>query len=433
MKRVILCILLLITVGCTKKDTMQKDIHTVIEENKNILVGINYPITGFKTLDTLIQDEVESIYNDFKEDYENFSSIAQKSELNIDYTYDMVNNEYINICIHIFINSSKLAHPINELKTYVFDTKNKKLLTLEDIISKTDMKQFAASVTSKLIEDYSSCILLDEVKNKITASYQAYQLFTFDDTNLSIYFNPTVVTSSYCNIIEIQIPLKILNTKINIHKDTKSVNTQEIELPKNIIDPNKKVIALTFDDGPSRYTKKIIEYLHKENAVGTFFILGNKVEIYKDTINTCLQYGNEIGNHSYNHKWLTKLGTDELLLQIDKTQQIIYENTGYTPTIFRPTYGSINQKIRKNVTLDIVLWNVDTMDWKYKSVDKIVSRATKNVKDGDIILMHDTHERTYKAILKIVPELKKQGFTFVTVSELKEINLLRQHKEIENE
>ncbi len=195
---------------------------------------------------------------------------------------------------------------------------------------------------------------------------------------------------------------------------------------KYVIDPKEKVIAITFDDGPSTYTNDIIEYLNKENARATFFILGNKVSIYKDTINKALKYGNEIGNHSYNHKWLTKLSIEEMLLQIEKkTQAIIEENTGYTPVSFRPTYGSINNTMRKNVNLNIVLWTVDTMDWKYKSVDKIVSRATSKVKDGDIILMHDTHERTYNALLKIVPELKHQGFTFVTISELKEIELLR--------
>lgn len=92
----------------------------------------------------------------------------------------------------------------------------------------------------------------------------------------------------------------------------------------------------------------------------------------------------------------------------------------------RPTYGSINNRLRNNIDLDIVLWSVDTMDWKYKSIDKIVSRATKNVKDLDIILMHDTYKRTVEAVKKIIPILKKQGFQFVTISELNEVKALRQ-------
>ena len=111
--------------------------------------------------------------------------------------------------------------------------------------------------------------------------------------------------------------------------------------------------------------------------------------------------------------------------QINKTQEIIKNTTGYEPTIMRPTYGSINNKLRNSVDLDIILWTVDTMDWKYKSVEKIVSRGTKNVKDLDIILMHDTHKRTVEAVKKMIPILKNQGFQFVTISELNEVKLLR--------
>lgn len=429
MKRFLLILwILILSTSCTKAKTTQNNINTIIEEEKNILIGINYPVTGFNKLDTLIKDQVETIYNDFKENYESFNSLTEKSELNIDYIYSLVSDKYINICISIFIDSSSLPHPLNYIETFVYNTETNQLLTLENIIEKESMKTLVSMATSKLLQKYSQCIFLDQVKGQITENYNDYLLFTFDDENLTIYFNPATIASSYCDVLDIQIPLDKLKLKLNIQKEEKSVIKEEIELPKNVIDPNKKVVALTFDDGPSAYTKDIIELLHEENIVGTFFILGNKVEIYKDTINTSLSYGNEIGNHSYNHKWLTKLEIEDMLLQIDKTQEIIYENTGYTPSIFRPTYGSINEKIRKNINLDIILWNVDTMDWKYKSVDKIVNRATKNVKDGDIILMHDTYERTYKALKKIIPILKKQGFEFVTISELKEINLIREHK-----
>lgn len=430
MKKIIKYLLiLLLTVGCTKKDTVKDKINTIIEENKNFVIGINYPITGYKNLDNKLKEDINEIHHKFIKEYE--TDEDDSSELNIDYTYDIVNERYINICIHIFINNSNLAHPINELKTYVYDIKEKNIITIKNIIDENEMEKFASLVTNEIIKNYNKCILLDEIKGKITSSYESYPLYTFDDTNISIYFNPAYVTSSYCNIIEVTIPLSKIKTKINIKKDTNEVSKQNVETKKYVIDPKEKVIAITFDDGPSTYTNDIIEYLNKENARATFFILGNKVSIYKDTINKALKYGNEIGNHSYNHKWLTKLSIEEMLLQIEKTQAIIEENTGYTPVSFRPTYGSINNTMRKNVNLNIVLWTVDTMDWKYKSVDKIVSRATSKVKDGDIILMHDTHERTYKALLKIVPELKRQGFTFVTISELKEIELLR--KEIKKD
>ena len=424
-KKIISIILILfITTSCSKKELLNENINTTIEENKNILIGINYPITGINTLDNIIKKDIEKIYIDFKNNYENFDSLEEKSELNIDYVYEIINDNYINIIIHVFIDSQALANPTNYIKTYVYDMKKQKLMTIKDLLKDDDMINLSSNVRTTLIKNYSECILLDEIKKLVTPTY-SYPLFTFDTETISIYFNPAEVTASYCDIITVDLPISKFNLEIELDEIEEEKTIKEINIPNKVIDPTKKIVALTFDDGPSAYTKKIIEYLNKENASATFFILGNKVDIYKDTLKMAIEQGNELGNHSYNHKWLTKLEVDELLLQINKTQDILDETLNYKPTIFRPTYGSINNKIRKSIDLDIILWNVDTMDWKYKSIDKIVSKATKNIKDGDIILMHDTYERTYKALTEIIPILKEQGFEFVTISELKEIQKLR--------
>lgn len=429
-KIVLFFITMFLIISCTKEGKLDKNINTLIEEDKNILIGINYPVTGINALDNLIQNDIEKIYNDFKEQYESFNSLTEKSELNIDYIYDIVNENYINVCVYVFIDSSKLSHPNQYMKSYVYDIRENKLMSIKDLIQEIDFPKFISLVSTEIVQNYSNCILLDKMKNIITITYN-FPLFTFDTDKVTIYFNPTEITASYCDVISIDIPISKFELKIELNDDEEDIVLKEIQIPTKVIDPNQKVVALTFDDGPSKYTEKIMEYLHKENAVGTFFILGNKVEIYKNTLIKGIQYGNELGNHSYNHKWLTKLDVDEFLMQIDKTQSIIYETVQYKPKVFRPTYGSLNNKIRNNINLDIILWNIDTMDWKYKSVDKIVSRATKNIKDGDIILMHDTYERTYKAIMKIVPILKEQGYQFVTISELKQIELLRKQREIE--
>ena len=112
--------------------------------------------------------------------------------------------------------------------------------------------------------------------------------------------------------------------------------------------------------------------------------------------------------------------------QINKTQQIIKEYTGYTPKLLRPTYGSVNSFIKSISSLNVVLWNVDTLDWKYKNVNRIVKNATKKLKDGNIILMHDTHKQTLESLPKIVDIIQEKGFQCVTVSELMEIQLIRE-------
>ena len=428
MKKILLFIIILLT-GCSNK--LNEHINTIIEEDKNILIGINYPITGINNLDNIIKNDIEAIYSEFKNNYENFNSLTEKSELNIDYTYNVINNNYINICVKIFINSSKLNNPQLYIKTYNYDISKNKEITVENIIDNDNLNKITLYLNKELINNYYKYIDLDKIKQKIIPNFNNYNQFTFDNNRIIFYFNPDEITNSYYDIITIKVPISKFQYKFNINSKEEKTVSKEINTKTKIIDPNQKVVAITFDDGPSKYTNDIIEYLNKENACATFFILGNKVEIYQDTLKKAIEYGNELGNHSYNHKWLTKLETNDLMFQIAQTQTTIQELLNYKPNIFRPTYGSINNKIRNNIELEIILWNIDTMDWKYKSVDKIVTRATKNIKDGDIILMHDTYERSYKALIKIIPILKEQGFEFVTISELKEINLLRKQQEIE--
>ena len=428
MKKILLFIIILLT-GCSNK--LNEHINTIIEEDKNILIGINYPITGINNLDNIIKNDIEIIYSEFKETYDNFNSSREKSELNIDYTYNVINNNYINICVKIFINSSKLNNPQLYIKTYNYDISKNKEITVENIIDNDNLNKITLYLNNELINNYYKYIDLDKIKQKVIPNFNNYNQFTFDNNGITFYFNPDEITNSYYDIITTKIPISKFQYKFNINNKEEKTVAKEINNKTKIIDPNQKVVAITFDDGPSKYTNDIIEYLNKENACATFFILGNKVEIYQDTLKKAIEYGNELGNHSYNHKWLTKLETNDLMFQIAQTQTTIQELLNYKPNIFRPTYGSINNKIRNNIELEIILWNIDTMDWKYKSVDKIVTRATKNIKDGDIILMHDTYERSYKALMKIIPILKEQGFEFVTISELKEINLLRKQQEIE--
>lgn len=131
--------------------------------------------------------------------------------------------------------------------------------------------------------------------------------------------------------------------------------------------------------------------------------------------------GNEIGNHSFDHKLLTRLTDEEFKQDIKKTQEIIFETTGFIPKLIRPTYGGYNDKLMSNVDLKLTLWNVDASDWKYKSERRIVNNVIKNVSNGDIILMHDIFSRTVNSAEKIIDILQKEGYSFVTVSELNKI------------
>lgn len=179
-----------------------------------------------------------------------------------------------------------------------------------------------------------------------------------------------------------------------------------------------KMVAFTFDDGPSYNTIKIVNTLVKYDSKATFFLVGNQVEKYAKTMDVLVKNGMDIGNHTYSHKELTKLRDKEILKEIDLTNEVIYNKTGIKPMFLRPSYGAMNKRIKKLSTMPIIVWNIDTLDWKYHNSNKIKDKILKYVSDGDIILMHDTYVATLNAVEMVIPELKKQGYKIVSVSEL---------------
>lgn len=413
MKKFFLIGLLFLLCACSNDNVT---LETIIENKKSMAIAINYPLTKIKKLDDEILKYIEEVNSAFKNEYENYD--LNSSELNIDYKYFKTDN-YINVELYTFINSSILAHPINEIKTIVYDTKKNKIIKLSDFIDLEKLKELVPVIKQKIISKYKDCVVMESLTTEIIPDFSKYENFTISDT-LNIYFEPYVITSGFCNIIEINIEIPELKKDKNVEEKT----IKHTSITKTI-NPNQKVVAITFDDGPSKYTSSILDILKKNDACATFFVLGNKVAIYKDTLNKAINYGNEIGNHSYNHKWLTRLSLEEFKNQIDKTQDIIYENTNYIPTLFRPTYGSVNNKIKNNTDLDIVLWDVDSLDWKLKNSKKIINRIIDDISDMDIVLFHDTYKSTEQTIEKIIPMLKEKGFQFVTVSELYEIKKIR--------
>ena len=191
------------------------------------------------------------------------------------------------------------------------------------------------------------------------------------------------------------------------------------------IDPDKPVVALTFDDGPSKYTNEIIDYLYYNGVKATFFIVGENIETYEDVLQDMLNYGNEIGNHSYSHEWLTKLNKKQLDFQVNQVNKLLDMKFNYTPKYLRPPYGDVNNRLR-NLDFDIVLWNIDSRDWKLKNSKSIAKKVLNNNLDGKIVLMHDIYERSYYALKIIIPELKRQGYQFVTISEFRKYQALKE-------
>ncbi len=187
--------------------------------------------------------------------------------------------------------------------------------------------------------------------------------------------------------------------------------------------PPEKMVALTFDDGPSIYTPKILDTLEKYGAKATFFVVGNRIANYSDTLLKAHNLGMEIGNHSYTHPNLTKLSHSQILEQKNNTENAIIAVTGQGSKVMRPPYGRRDNKVLSAYNMPAILWSIDTLDWKTKNAQATVQAVMDNVKDGDIILMHDLYSSTAEALEILVPKLIDEGFSLVTVSQLAETKL----------
>lgn len=188
-----------------------------------------------------------------------------------------------------------------------------------------------------------------------------------------------------------------------------------------------KVIAFTFDDGPDDdSTANILDLLKQYDAKATFFVVGNRVEKYPEIVQRELKEGHEVGNHSFSHPSFVRIGSNFMVTELNKTQEAIHTATGHKSTLFRPPGGSYNESIvqhckKSGLLMILWSWHQDTLDWKKPGVDKIVNKVLKNAHNGDIVLMHDFvsgSTQTYEALKIILPELKKRGYSFVTISDL---------------
>jgi peptidoglycan-N-acetylglucosamine deacetylase len=187
-----------------------------------------------------------------------------------------------------------------------------------------------------------------------------------------------------------------------------------------------KVIALTFDDGPSQYTPQILAILKQHNIKATFFVLGESVKSYPNILQETFAAGNVIGNHTYYHSMLSTLTAAQIAGEIKKTNAIIFDTIQIYPKLFRPPYGVCPTQC-KNVFTQLgftkIMWDYMPGDWDIKntSADIIASKVIQHANSGAIIVLHDgggDRTKTVAALPIIITTLKNEGYQFVTVSEL---------------
>lgn len=216
---------------------------------------------------------------------------------------------------------------------------------------------------------------------------------------------------------------KIVTGRFVIKKDKKIYYTDKNGALTRTVDGTKPMIAITYDDGPSQFSADFAKLFDDNNSAATFFEVGSRIKeipSLEKQEQAIADSNSELANHTYDHVNLTRVSTEKIKKELNKNNKV-FRKYGETadPILFRAPEGAVNESVKKNCDAPVILWSVDTLDWKYRKANHVY-KVAKKAKDGDIILMHSLYESSLKASKRLVPELIEKGYQLVTVTDLAE-------------
>ncbi|CAM3862525.1 polysaccharide deacetylase family protein [Mesobacillus zeae] len=422
------------------------DIKSAISDEETFHSAIHYPIFQEEALNKKIEKSISKIHNNFREEV----SIESKKHLKENPATLLVSFDIYeaadDVYSIVFSEESYVNGANGRAKTKIFlvDTKEGKFIKQHEIF--TDDRKAGEKLylllnqQFKSSKDYRDYYFEDQLKERIKDNSNLENMY-LTDKSMNYKFGKYEVTAGAAGMPEISIPLskvqdllapqwkKRLKLQDNIKEDQSNPEAQNKKNENNKLSAQQeptapapqsgKQVALTFDDGPHpQNTPAILNLLKKYDAKATFFMLGSRVDFYPDVAKQVAEQGHELGNHTWDHKDLTTLPAFEVQDEIKKTDYAIKKATGIPSSAYRPPYGAFNDQVKNSAGGTPVLWSVDTLDWKSKNPNEVLSIVKSNVGDNSIILMHDIHATTVEALDKVLQYLKSEGYHFVTVSEI---------------
>lgn len=384
-------------------------------------VRIGYPETELPTLNEAIQNWVEDTVTYYENEVANTEQNDYLAELTADYDSYLI-GDIVSVKITGLFDMAYLAHPIDIIATFHANINTGKLIYLDDILTPNgrDVLQNMILADANLNTDDVDEHLLDlwSLNNDgLEIILERGDYLPMSDGTVIFHYSHEELKE----ILQLSDEEKPEEPETETLTETEFIEDTEYVVPITTIDPDKPMVALTFDDGPSKHTNRLLDIFAEYGGKGTFFVVGNLIDNRADTLKRMAAEGHEIAGHSWSHRQLTKLSTQELTDQIMTTRAKIFDITGIDSTVIRPPYGAFNNDVKQTCSeLGIIMvnWSLDTLDWKNKNADTIYNAIMKDVKDGDIILCHDLHGTTVDAMERVIPALIEQGYQLVTVSEL---------------
>ena len=305
--------------------------------------------------------------------------------------------------------TSVLTIKDNKYQSKIFNYETGEELSIDDLLKEDKKEEFWNKITELVYLKYPNFIA------DVISKNDRENVYFLKDNELIIYYYDYEITPSLNEDIFLTVNYNEIKDYLNINVDLDSFYNNE---DGSVINTNKKLVAITFDDGPGPYTNKLLDILNANKAHATFFMLGNNLEKYRSVVLNVYNSGNEIGYHSYAHTNFKRQDIATIKSELDQSNAILKNITGTTFSLIRPPYGSINNEIKEAIDVSFILWSVDTEDWRHKDSEYLLNYVLENIYAGAIILFHDIHTSSVDAMAKILPYLYVEGYQVVTVSDL---------------
>ncbi|MEK4384557.1 polysaccharide deacetylase family protein [Solibacillus sp. FSL W7-1464] len=390
-------------------------------DDKNLPFTVQYPATEYEDINKVITTYIE----ESKQYYINMMRLQQNSEKlagNLTISVETFEHDHY----YSFVLTNKMILNADDkqttIQTFLIDSETGVLIDIHALLNgdSESLKTFAAHIQSELLKNpaYKEYVLEKEFAFATEPKWELFNRIALKDDYLFIYFNEGEVTKPEAGMPVVEIPLSFINPLLASDFQI-AMQSENTIIPKVDKDTSKKRIALTFDDGPHpEVTKQILALLEKYNAKATFFMLGSRVQYYPGLVQEVHDSGHEIGNHTWTHPVLTKMSPADINKEYNSTEEAIIHAIGEHSTTFRPPYGAINDDIRNAIPCKSVNWTIDTLDWKYRDPEKLLPMVKKALHNNAIVLMHDIHQSTADGLEPVLAYLQKEGYEFLTVSEI---------------